>query len=176
MNKTQLVGLLALTLITSISVTSSDAFAESRRGGSGSGFSLGISTVEPAGTGNGTSVTGLFNFTAVDSLQVLFAIPTTTGNFNIFGSGLYKRTILGNKQAGLHVGGGVGAGAVAGNFSFLVAALGGFHFDVPNLPQVSVHLDAGPAFQFTDTSPSTTTNFRVSALSSALGLSVFYNF
>jgi hypothetical protein len=57
-----------------------------------------------------------------------------------------------------------------------ISAIGGFHFELPGISHVMFHLDGGPTFNLVNTSPNTTTNFQVGALSPALGASVVYVF
>jgi len=142
---------------------------------------LGFSTVQNSLPGSTAALTGIFDFDRSNMLQAFFSIPSTSP-FNIAGVVLYKRTIAESRGAGFHLGGGFGLasvndGGVAGaNFAMNVAAVAGFHFELPGVPHVNVHLDGGPSFNLINTSPSTYTNFQVGALSPALGASVMYIF
>ena len=131
------------------------------------------------GFASATSITGITSLTNVDLIQAFFSIPQTSP-FNIGAMGLYKRIIMESQNAGLHVGGGLGLASVntgiEGSFALSLTAIGGIHFRLPGIPQLEAHLDGGPTFYSVTTSPRTTNNFLVSALSPALGLSVLYLF
>jgi hypothetical protein len=141
-------------------------------------YSLGVSSISPAGGGNG-ALTGFINFTNLDAVQLFLAIPGTTGGFSFGVGGLYKHTLWGNSSHGLHVGGGAGLGTVAGNFAMNLDAIAGVHYTLPNTT-VSFHFDGGAVFSLVSaggtTGGGTTTNFSIGALSNILGASVVYGF
>jgi hypothetical protein len=149
---------------------------------------LGFSTFQsglPSGAFylNGTSLTGIFEFSRTDLVQIFLAIPTTSP-FNIGGSAFLKHTLVEHQTSGFHVGAGIGmaningSGGVSGpNLAMSFSAIGGFHFEMPGVPHVLVHLDGGATFYFVNTSPNNSTNsFNLNALSPALGASVLYAF
>lgn len=151
-------------------------------------FALGFSTFQsglPAGATyfNGTSLTGIWELDRLNMIQIFFAIPRTSP-FNIGGSAFFKHSLVEHQTSGFHVGAGIGmasingTGGVAGaNFAMSFSAIGGFHFELPGVPHVLVHLDGGATYYFVNTSPSTSTNdFNLNALSPALGASVLYAF
>lgn len=124
-----------------------------------------------------TSLTGLIGLDPVNKIQGFFSIDDTNP-FNVNFAGLFKHTVVESQNIGLHVGGGLGLGAAnsptkAGNgFAFSLTGIAGVHFSIPSLSHLAIHLDAGPVFQSVDS----TSDFHIGALSSALGLSVFYVF
>lgn len=145
-------------------------------------FGLGFSTLQnviPQRTG---TLTGIFNFNSLDALQLFLAIPQTSPAFNLGGAVFYKRTIAESQNAGFHLGGGVGladvsqSGVTGANFGMNFTVLAGFHFQLPSIPHIVVHLDGGPSFSFYNTSPTSKTNFTLTPLSPALGLSILYFF
>jgi hypothetical protein len=144
-------------------------------------FAVGFSTISSTIPGATAAITGVVDFDRYNALQAFFSIPQTSP-FNIGGAVLYKRTISESRGAGFHVGGGLGLANVNGGglggaaFALNLSAVGGFHFEMPGISHVMVHLDGGPTFNLINTSPSTTTNFQVGALSPALGASVVYIF
>ena len=148
-------------------------------------YGLGLSTVNVTaftnipGFGNSTSITGIMSFTRYDMVHVFFSIPQTSP-FNIGAMGLYKRILMESQYGGLHVGGGLGLGVfntgIEANFAMNISAVAGIHFRLPSLPQLEAHLDGGPTFYVVNTSPQSSSNFQIAALSPALGLSVLYRF
>lgn len=165
--------------------------AAPERAGSAGGmnFGLGVSSIDPIG-GAGGSLTGILAFTQLDALQILASIPGTAGSFRFGVGGIYKRTIVGNQGAGLHLGGGLGLGsttsaAAGGDTDFAMNILGniGVHY-APGGSDIVFHLDGGPVFGLQKTTTTaagvststTTTDFRVGQLSSILGASVVYMF
>jgi hypothetical protein len=142
-------------------------------------YGLGFSTIQNSLPGGAAALTGIVEFERVNAVQAFFSIPTTTP-FNIAGVVLYKRTIVTSKGAGFHLGGGFGLASVNQGYgaSFLMnlTAVAGFHFEMPGIPHVLVHLDGGPSLNLFNSSPTTGTSFQVGALSPALGASVLYVF
>jgi hypothetical protein len=149
-------------------------------GSSGGKFGLGYAAT---GIGGGTAgvlgtsaVTGLFNLSSGDMIQVLFAVPSTVGDLSLGVGGVYKHSISEHQGAGFHLGGGLALGTIAGDFAISMAAIAGLRFSVPGTSAIQIHLDGGPSFSLISTSPNSQSSFAISALSTALGLSVFYIF
>lgn len=142
------------------------------------GFSTVQNTIPNAGIG---ALTGIYEFDPYNAVQVLFSIQNTSP-FNAGGAGVYKRTIAQTRTAGFHVGGGIGMASVKVNglntafFAMNLSAIVGFHFELPGVPHVAVHLDGGPTLNVINSSPVSTTSFQVGALSPALGASILYIF
>ena len=162
------------------SVRYTQAASESIYSSRGAGnFGLGFSTIQATVPGGTSAITATIDLSRVDALQAFFSIPQTSP-FNIGAAVLYKRTIAESRGAGFHIGGGLGMGNINTGFGSAFAmnfsAVGGFHFEMPGIPHISVHLDGGPTFNLITTSPSTTTNFQIAALSPALGASILYIF
>lgn len=146
------------------------------------GLALGVSTLLYPLFGNVGGGFATPAFTAVmelskrNHLQALFAIPATSP-FNLGGALFYKRTVKEHRGAGFHLGGGLGVGlldTIASGSALGVSlnGLAGFHFTLSGAPAVSIHVDAGPSLSLATTSPATTANFQVGALSPLLGLSL----
>ncbi len=144
-------------------------------------FALGYSTIAlPFQDGFG-SITGLCKWDRLDAIQTFLTIPRTSP-FNIAASVLYKRTVLESEGAGFHLGGGLGLGSAnggtGGNFIMNMSAIAGFHFPVPGASQIMVHIDGGPNFTLynigSGAASTTQTNFQMTPLSPALGLSIVY--
>lgn len=153
---------------------------ESRAGS----FGVGLSTINPGlysfpTFGAATSITGLLALTAVDLIQAIISLPQTSP-FNLAAMAMYKRIFIEAQNVGIHLGAGAGLGSSNDGFGAAFAMnyslIAGIHFRLPGIPQLEAHLDGGASYSFTNTSPSTTINFALSALSPALGLSVFYLF
>jgi hypothetical protein len=161
------------------SVTYHQSAPERDRSGGvlGVGFST-LTGAVPSATG-AAALTATYELTDKDLVQALFSIPSTSP-FQLGGAAFYKRTLFGNHETGFHAGAGFGLGAVNSGgvtaFAFNIAGLAGFHFSIPGLSQVRFHLDGGPSFNFQGTSFGSSSQFQLSALSSALGASVVYIF
>jgi hypothetical protein len=150
-------------------------------------FGLGVSSISPISQTGGVagSMTGILGFTDLDALQLFVGIPATTGAFQFGVGALYKRTVVGNSGAGLHVGGGMGIGTnspVAGTSSFCLNIDGvvGVHYALAN-SNLAFHFDGGPVFTIQSVpnglaGSSTVTSFGLGALSTLLGASVVYMF
>ena len=143
-------------------------------------FGLGFSTYSGALSTNvfpsfSSAITGILEFSSKDSLQVFFSLPRTDGGLALGGAGLYKRTISQGQNAGFHVGGGLGMATTNGTFGLSITAIGGFHFNLPGVSKVQVHLDGGPSFTLQNSTPSRT-DFSLAALSPAFGASILYRF
>jgi hypothetical protein len=161
--------------------------AETESSGRDERFALGLSTLQiglPAATNffNGTSLTGIWELDRLNLVQVFIAIPQTSP-FNIGGSAFLKHSIVQHATSGFHIGAGIGAanlndvGVIGPNLAMSFSAIGGFHFEMPGVPHVLVHLDGGATYYFINTSPnSSTRNFTLNALSPALGASILYAF
>jgi hypothetical protein len=134
------------------------------RDGVGLASGLGVTFGFPA-------LTGMFEVGPKGAIQVLLGIPATSP-FSIGVGGLYKHTVHEGQGGGLHLGGGLGLGSVAGAFSFAISGVGGFHFGVPGAPRIHVNLDGG----ITLTVINNATNVAIAPLSPALGVSVIYFF
>jgi hypothetical protein len=152
----------------------------------GSQYSLGFSTFFSGIPGNyiplnTSAFTGTMSLTRNDLLQAFLSIPGTSP-FNIGGSLFLKHTLVEHRTSGFHIGGGVGAaninnGSIGGaNFALSFSGIFGFHFEMPGVPHVVVHLDGGPTYYMINTSPSSTNSFQMTALSPALGASILYAF
>lgn len=142
-------------------------------------FGLGFATLQSVIPGSSAGlIAGVVEFDKLNSITLLLSLPTTSP-FALGVGGLYKHTVSGSQAAGFHVGGGIGIGNITAlNTSYLgfgLNILGGFHFEVPGAPQVSVSFDGGPSFNLIASTPSQT-NFQVSAFSPALGASIIYLF
>ncbi len=144
-------------------------------------ISVGFSTIQSTIPGSSAALTSIYDLTRADALQGFFSIPNTSP-FNIGFALFYKRTVAQSRGAGFHIGGGLGLASINGEsiqgpaFAMTLSALAGFHFELPGISHVNVHLDGGPTFVLINTSPNTTTNFQVGALSPALGASIVYIF
>ena len=155
----------------------SQAATEADEGGR---FGLGFSTIGFNGLQN-SSFTGVYTMNRDDLLQGFFSIPQTTP-FNMGGAVLFKHTLVSSSNAGFHVGGGFGLASInnggfsGANLGLNFALVAGFHFELPGVPHVVVHLDGGPNFSLINTNPNSQTNFSMTALSPALGASVLYLF
>ncbi len=145
-----------------------------------SSLGAGFSTIQNAVPGNVPAFTITYDLASTDLLQGFFSIPQT--NFlNLGGALFYKHTLTQSRGAGFHIGAGAGLGilntGLGGTFSMSLTALGGFHFQLPGIPHIIVHLDGGPNFTVLNTNPiATQTNFQFGGLSPALGASILYLF
>lgn len=143
------------------------------------GLGMGLSTARNL-TFTETALTGWMDLGDGNAIQAFAAL----GGIDpfVFGvGGLFKRTVLGSEQSGLHLGGGLGIGTVAGvgatggatsNFAFALNGIAGFHFIVPNTERMLISLDGGPAMTIIDDNIDVT----MGAIGSLLGLSVIYLF
>jgi hypothetical protein len=153
--------------------------ASATRGASGTRFGLGISTTAllytgGAGPGFSTgSLTGMIEVEGLNLIQINFTIPAVSP-FSMEMDALYKRTVSGDQNTGLHVGGGFGFGMASAPLggttaNFGIMGIGGFHFGVGSSNQVQVHVDGGFQFGFVPA-----VNFGILAQSPILGLSIVY--
>lgn len=152
----------------------------STAGGKEATWGLGFSTIQNTLPGGSAAITAILNVDELNTLQGFFYLPATSP-FNIGALFLYKRTVTESRGAGFHIGGGLGManvndGVSGASFALNLNAVAGFHFELPGIPHVMVHLDGGPSLNVVNTSPTTTTNFQIAALSPALGASVLYVF
>ncbi len=139
-------------------------------------YALGFSTIQSTIPGSTSAITGIVDFDRYNTLQAFFSIPSTSPYFNIGGAAIYKRTIAESRGAGFHVGGGLGMANQNNNFAMNLSAVGGFHFELPGLSHVMVHLDGGPTLALVNPLPGATTSLQMGALSAALGASILYVF
>ena len=142
---------------------------------SSSSKNLGFGFSTLTGVGTTPSLTASLDLTEMDQVQGLFSI-NTTNPFQFSVGAMYKRTVAGGQETGFHLGAGFNIGNPATLFAFNLQALAGFHFSIPGLSQVRIHMDGGPAFLFTNTPLVSTTQFSLTSLSAALGASVIYIF
>jgi hypothetical protein len=181
----KLTQLFLFTVALSFAAAGAQAASSSSRTSSGSGssselsFGAGVSSIAPI-PGGGTSVSGLLNFTPLDSVQILLSMPGVQGTFKFGVEGLYKRVILGDTASGFHVGGGLGLGTT-GTFAMGIVALGGIHHNLSS--HIALAFDGGATFGITSvaatapaTGSSSQADFGIGSLSSILGASIHYLF
>ena len=136
-------------------------------------MALGISTLSYV-TGTTGSLVGQFELGHQNALLVHLGLDSTSPVD--FGMGVLLRHDFMDGPVGLHAGGGVGFGAVAGSTAtnsvfFNVVGLGGVHFRMPGAVPIEVLLDGGAIFS----AASSGINLKIGALSSQLGISVLYH-
>ena len=142
-------------------------------------FGFGFSTIGFTGI-NGPSLTGLYDLNADDVLQGFFSVPQTSP-FEMGFALLFKHTTLKSQTSGFHLGGGIGlsnltnVGLASSYMGMNFTLVAGFHFEIPGVPSVVVHLDGGPSYQVLNTNPSQT-SLQIGPLSAALGASILYHF
>lgn len=189
MKKTNII-LLALALV------STSAFAKSTGSAKSMSDTASYSRSAPQ-SGGGSFGLGLTTFTAFGGTGAISAlIPVgsnviqttlglgTSGGFSIAASGLFKATVAGNSDTGLHLGGGLGLGVgssgsvtvagftVAGgggaSFSLMLGGVIGLHHElVAN--KIAMSFDAGPVITVL---PGVA--FSIAPLSTLAGFSVHY--
>lgn len=149
-------------------------------------FGLGVSTMDSQGTGLGHTVSALIELNDKAAIQALFGIHGT-GTFAFTLGGLYKHTVAGNRNTGLHVGGGLVLGTVGGvanianiaalagggggsQFAISILPAGGLHFTFPGLDKIVISFDAGLSVNIVGGSA----DFKIGPYSTLGGLSVHY--
>jgi hypothetical protein len=143
--------------------------------GSSKRFGLGLQTLDGA-----SALSGLLELSPQSSLQLLAYVAGTSPSFQFGVGGIYRSTVVGGTNAGLHFGAGAILGTVAGaaaaiggassKFFIDLGPVAGVHFTLPNLSAVMVSLDGAALLQVRDSS----TNFTIGGLSPAMGLSIHY--
>jgi len=117
----------------------------------------------------GQSLSALFS-TSSDWIQVLAGVHQTKGNFDFSVGGMYKFTVIGNRNTGFHVGPGFTIGTFGGQFAFTVFGALGAHFTL--FEHLMLSIDGGPMYVHTDAAK----NFRMKPIGDTLGLSIHYVF
>lgn len=129
-----------------------------------------ITALLPAGAGAiGSSVMFELDIEKLNAIQVYIGM-IVAGGVGFGFDAMYKRTVAGNETNGLHLGGGLGFMVAGGAFAFNLVPVGGFHFGVPGLTNLRLHLDAGPQLTITTGG----VGFAMGALSGILGASAVY--
>ncbi|MGK5089137.1 hypothetical protein WDW86_16420 [Bdellovibrionota bacterium FG-2] len=136
---------------------------------------FGIAAVQGL-TNTPTTPTMLFDLSGSNVFQLFFGVPGTSP-FQFSLGMLFKHNLKENATNGFHLGGGFGAGSqitegTTTAFATAVTAIFGFHFLIPDAPQIAMHFDAGPTLR----SFSGKTDISIAALSPALGMSLLYMF
>lgn len=105
-----------------------------------------------------------------DWAQAFFGIYHTNDSFSFSIGGAYKFTVMGDKNAGLHIGPGLAMGTVNDKFLFSAYGLAGFHYAI--LDRLMVSVDGGPILNLVDDE----VDFSLQPAGNLLGLSVHYLF
>ncbi len=145
-------------------------------------WALGFSTINiaPSGRSNlfgNAALSGMLQLENDDIIQGHLSLPSTDP-FNFGVLGMYKHTVAKSGIAGFHIGGSFGIASLKSSAAaepaagFSVGFIGGFHFQLPNLSQILIHLDGGATLNIVGSSSS----LEVGALSPAMGASILYAF
>ncbi|MBL7715074.1 MAG: hypothetical protein JNL01_06360 [Bdellovibrionales bacterium] len=151
---------------------------------------LGFSTMDSQNSGTGRAVSALFELNDKSAIQVLFAIHGVSP-FTFTAGGIYKMNITGNRNTGVHVGGGLSLGTIsAGNniggainaaisganvgsgtsFGVNILPNAGFHFTVPGMDKILFSFDTGLVLAIIGGS----VDFGITPYSNLGGLSIHY--
>lgn len=120
-----------------------------------------------------TALTGLYQIDDKSAVQG-YAIYFKDNSNDRYGIGaLYKYTVSGNANTGLHLGGGLGLGKYSSSLNFMhIQGVVGVH--VPILKSMMIHIDGGLTITSDDTASGKESGTYLAGMSSLFGISLLY--